>query len=238
MNKSMISICVLLGLSCTSVNAAGLNMRHEFKPSADNGAQAAHADRIAVGHRFANGIGFGVEAKWSHDSDSATDNLKSNGTAVDVSYEYKITDTLTFTPQYVAESKSDKVEHQANFKITYKIQDDWTASFRHRYAYIDKSAEGATNSHYNRWTAALGYRLADFGLGVAADYQFDQSNSSGWEGKSNYLKEINFTAEYKGLESGWRPFGEIGFEAYDGDANTTGKDSFRPRYRVGLKYSF
>lgn len=75
-------------------------------------------------------------------------------------------------------------------------------------------------------------------MGIDFEYKFEQSDSSGYDGDNNYLNLVNLTAEYKGFESGWRPFIEFGMVSQNTDLAADGKDEYVPRYRAGLKYNF
>ncbi|WP_065677919.1 oligogalacturonate-specific porin KdgM family protein [Vibrio celticus] len=44
-------------MTSTAASAASINLRHEYMPDRDGDK---HRDRITVGHRFDNGIGFSV----------------------------------------------------------------------------------------------------------------------------------------------------------------------------------
>ncbi|MEI8635086.1 hypothetical protein P4S72_29650 [Vibrio sp. PP-XX7] len=73
----------------------------------------------------------------------------------------------------------------------------------------------------------------------------DKTYGARWEDKQSWFSEVNFTGEYKGLESGWRPFAELGFVPYKSGgeytfngSTGTQNDAWRPRVRVGVKYNF
>ncbi|STQ09503.1 Oligogalacturonate-specific porin [Enterobacter cloacae] len=55
-NKSLV-VASLIGTSFAA-QAVTVDLRHEYIDS------GANADRVSVSHRFANGVGFSVEAKW------------------------------------------------------------------------------------------------------------------------------------------------------------------------------
>ncbi|SHO55956.1 oligogalacturonate-specific porin KdgM family protein [Vibrio quintilis] len=244
MNKKILVSAVLIGLTSAAAQAATLNIRHEIVPRYD-GQKASHADRVAVDHRFKNGIGFGIEAKWKSDNEDAFGEQKGNGNQANISYVYKINDKWSLKPQYKWESKSDRVGHQFNLTLGYKVNSDWSVSFRHRYHYENKV--DSQNGHYNRWTFGAGYKgVEDWKFGASLDYTFNEDASGPrWEDKKSWFSELNFTGEYKGLESGWRPFVEVGFKPYkSGDKYefngemVSANDKWRPRFRVGVKYSF
>ncbi|WP_256611390.1 oligogalacturonate-specific porin KdgM family protein [Vibrio ostreae] len=213
-----------------------------FNQNMVTGRGASHKDRVAVSHRFANGVGFEVEAKWASNNKDGELNqdpfseFAGNGQQANISYRYKLTDSLSLTPQYKWESSDGKWGNQFNLKLDYKVNDEWGVSFRHRYHYetkpnVDKS------SHYNRWTFGAGYKgIEHWSLGASMDYTWKQEGQIVYKDDSDGISEVNFTFEYQGLESGWRPFGEIGVTPSRKDDDEV--DSYRPRFRAGVKYSF
>lgn len=242
MKKLIVTSTILLAMVSTANHAATINIRHEFQPEHGDKAGATHKDRIAVSHRFANGIGFEVETKWRSNKKSGELNedpfseYAGNGQQANISYRYKLSESFTLTPQYKWESNDNKMGNQFNFTLGYKVNNDWSVSFRHRYHYetrpnVDQS------SHYNRWTFDAGYKgLENWSLGASLDYTWKQHNAVVYKDDNDGISEINFTFEYQGFESGWRPFGEIG--ATPSKKDTDDVDSYRPRFRAGLKYSF
>ncbi len=244
MDVKIISSVVLSGLVCVSAHATSINMRHEIVPKYDDQA-ASHSDRIEVSHRFSNGIGFGVEAKWKSNNESAFGELSGNGQQSNISYRIKLSDDLTFTPQYKWESGSSKLSHQFNFSFGYKVSSDWSVGFRHRYNYEAKVDDD--NSHYNRWTFSAGYKgVEDWSLSSSIDYTFNpEASGPRWEDKQSWFSDVNFKGEYTGLNNGWKPFLEFGLKPYkSGETyrfngeDVSANDKWRPRYRLGLKYSY
>ncbi len=235
--KKVLTSAILLALTATAANAASLNLRHEYVPESGD-MKSAHKDRLLMDHRFANGIGISAEVKWGYNSDGLDfDNMKSGGHETKVSYNYKLTDTFTLQPAYALDSNSTAITHKLDLKATQKLSDDWSVDLRYRYGYKN-NAESSIDSHYNQLNLTSGYKMGDFKYGLDIEYKFEQSNSKGYDGDNQYLSLVNLSAEYSGLESGWRPFGEFGMVAQNTDNNADGKDSFEPRFRVGVKYSF
>lgn len=76
MKNSRLMICGLL-LASASSQAVTIDLRHEWL---DDSKQ--HKDRALVSHRFANGFGFSLEAKWKSGGDNENkpfNNLVDNG---------------------------------------------------------------------------------------------------------------------------------------------------------------
>ena len=67
MLKKTLALAVLCGASFAA-SAVTVDLRHEF---IDGGkTDKSNADRVSVSHRFANGVGFSVEAKWKSGGDN------------------------------------------------------------------------------------------------------------------------------------------------------------------------
>ncbi len=241
MKKSILALGILVGLTSAAASATTINIRHEYVPKYDH-QTASNKQRIAVSNRFANGIGFEVEAKWKSNDRPSGDNdafnrETGNGQQANISYAYKINKQFTLTPQYKWDSGSDHIGHQFNLTLGYKVNSDWAVSFRHRYHY--QNVVGGDNYHYNRWTFGASYNgINNWGLSGSTDYTFNESKKGdAYKDHRNWFTEVNFKAEYKGFESGWRPFTELGMVPYKKDGSDT-KDAWRPRVRVGVKYSW
>ncbi|MFD2017193.1 oligogalacturonate-specific porin KdgM family protein [Vibrio olivae] len=135
MKTKLLTSAILLALTSTAAHAVSINMRHEWKPEFE-GQDQAHKDRIAVSHRFKNGVGFEVEAKYkSGDGFFDFDQFVDAGNQANISYRMKLDDKFSLTPQYKWETGDNKHAHQFNLTLGYKINDDWSTSFRHRYHY-------------------------------------------------------------------------------------------------------
>ncbi|SDG83184.1 oligogalacturonate-specific porin [Vibrio xiamenensis] len=235
MKTKLLTSAILLAVTSTAAHAVSINMRHEWTPEFEGNDQV-HKDRIAVSHRFANGVGFEVEAKYkSGDGFFDFDQFVDAGNQANISYKMKLGNGFDLTPQYKIENDSSSHNHQLNLTLGYKINDDWSTSFRHRYNY--KLKNGEYDSHYNRWTVGLGYKgIEDWSLSGSTDYTFKEEGDESWKGNKNGFTEINFKAEYK-WGNGWSPFAEFGVTPEKKEGSSE-KDTWKPRYRVGMKYSF
>lgn len=102
-NKSLV-LASLIGASFAA-QAVTVDLRHEY---IDNGA---NADRVAVSHRFANGFGFSVEAKWKSGGDKADQpfaDVVGNGHEDQISWRWKATDNIALTPAFTIESNDSR----------------------------------------------------------------------------------------------------------------------------------
>lgn len=240
MKKVLTLSLIGAALFSTAAMATTINIRHEWKP--DWGKHDdAHADRIAVSHRFSNGIGYEVEAKYKSNNDDAWGDPSGNGSQANISYRWKMNDTFTLTPQFKLEVNDDRIGYQSNLTLGYKVNSDISTSVRYRYHYENyKSSADKPNTHYNRITLAASYNgIKDWGLGLSTDYTFKQEGQEVRDGDDNGISEINAKIAYKGFEGGWAPFVELGVTPEDKtSAGNDEKDDWRPRIRVGVTYTY
>ena len=168
--KKILSLSLLaVAITSTSVFATTINIRHEWKPEFGDKEQG-NADRIAVSHRFANGIGFEVEAKWKSNNEAAFSNLSGNGQQANLSYRYKLSESFTLTPQAKLETSEKGANYQGNLTLGYKVNDDVSTSIRYRYNYFNGKDATIDNNHYNRITLAASYSgVQNFGFGASTD---------------------------------------------------------------------
>lgn len=238
MKKLLLVPMVAIAFTSMAASATTMNLRHEFIPEKDD-LNSRHRDRMVLAHTFENGIGVSGELKWGYAGDDLNlGELRSVGQEAIVSYNYKVTDSLTLQPAYGLDAGDAQVTHKLNLRATQQLTDDWKVALRYRYGYKNVSIPNTSNSHYSQLNLTSGYNIGDFGLGIDIEYKLEQSESSGYKGDNNYLNLVNFSAEYKGFESGWRPFVEFAMATQNTDKTKEGKDEYVPRYRVGLKYSF
>ncbi len=233
--KRVLTSAILLALTATTAHAASINLRHEH--NFEHGQHdTEQKQRIAVSHRFANGIGFEVESKFKQGEDDrlASD---SNGQQTNISYRMKLGESFTLTPQYKVEGSGD-LAHQFNLTLGYKINDEWSVSYRQRYN------QSQHDNYYNQGTFAFSYKgIEDWGISGSTDYRVAGGDNGGkgkkeiWDGDNKGINEINFKAQYNGLESGWKPFTEFGVTPSAKEKGDN-KDSWRPRIRVGVVYNF
>ncbi|MFV0574474.1 MAG: oligogalacturonate-specific porin KdgM family protein [Vibrio sp.] len=255
--KKVLTLSVLaLAVISTTASAMSINLRHEYMDS-DGDQGSRNRDRMTLAHTFANGIGISGEIKWQQEPNSDGDedfgfgHLKSAGHETVVSYNYKVTDKFTLQPAYGLDDNDSATTHKLNLKGTYKFTDKWNVALRYRYGYKNNADYGAANSHYHQINLTSGYVVGQFGLGIDFEWKIDQEASSGYKGDESYLNLVNFTADYRGFESGWIPFIELGYvsqntekyldaagKSHEDGRTKEGLDTYNMRYRFGVKYNF
>ncbi|MCC7845611.1 KdgM family porin OmpK26, partial [Klebsiella pneumoniae] len=94
MLKRSLVLAALCGMSFAAT-AVTIDLRHEF---IDGGkSDKSNADRVSVSHRFANGLGFTVEAKWRSGGDNGSQpysDVVGNGHEDTISWRWKATSNL------------------------------------------------------------------------------------------------------------------------------------------------
>ncbi|WP_409307688.1 oligogalacturonate-specific porin KdgM family protein [Pectobacterium sp. B1J-3] len=235
----------LLALAVTSlisVNAMAVTIdyRHEMKDTPKND----HRDRLSVSHRFANGFGLSVEAKWKNGEPSkeTTPNKPyheqvSNGTEVVASYVYNFNKTFSLEPGFSLDSSSNSNNYRPYLRGKVNITPDLSTSLRYRPYYLRNSnkigtTESTQENGYNL-TAVVSYKfLKDFQIDYELDYK--KANKAGKtlydNDNDNFDHDVKLS--YK-LDKNWKPYTAIGNVAESGTS-----DHRQTRFRVGVQYSF
>lgn len=94
MFKNTLVLASLIGASFAA-QAVTVDLRHEYIDSGSN------ADRVSVSHRFENGLGFTVEAKWKSGGDKADQpfaDVVGNGHEDSINWRWKATSNIAVTP--------------------------------------------------------------------------------------------------------------------------------------------
>ncbi len=239
MKTKFIISSILLSMTACAANATTLNIRHEYLDGKDD-AKSQHKDRLLIIHRFNNGIGLTAELKWANPKDENLDlgEFSNAGHELGINYTYKVTDSFTLQPEYLADTYSTGVIHKYQLKGTKKLTNDWNAALRYRFADVNRTeASGLDDSQYGQLNLTSSYKLDEFKFGLDIEYKMEESSSTGFKGDENYLNLVNISAEYSGFESGWNPFVEFAMVAVNA-GDEEGLDDYAPRYRIGMKYSF
>ena len=100
-----LALAALCGMSFAA-SAVTVDLRHEF---IDGGkSDKSNADRVSVSHRFDNGFGFSVEAKWKSGGDNASQpysDVVGNGHEETISWRWKADKNFAVTPGFVIERR-------------------------------------------------------------------------------------------------------------------------------------
>ncbi len=119
MLKRSLVLAALCGMSFAAT-AVTIDLRHEF---IDGGkSDKSNADRVSVSHRFANGLGFTVEAKWRSGGDNGSQpysDVVGNGHEDTISWRWKATSNLFLTPGFTIESNDSRSIYKPHLHAQY-----------------------------------------------------------------------------------------------------------------------
>lgn len=236
-----VKLLALAVTSLISVNAMAVTIdyRHEMKDTPKND----HRDRLSMSHRFANGFGLSVEAKWRQSGKDETPNKPfnetvSNGTEVVASYVYSFNKTFSLEPGFSLDSSSTSNNYRPYLRGKVNITDDLSTSLRYRPYYKRNSGNiGGKNTSENGYnlTAVLSYKfLKDFQVDYELDYKKTNKAGAIIHDNETYNFDHDVKLSYK-LDKNWKPYMAIGNVADDSNKDT---DHRQTRYRVGVQYSF
>ncbi|MFT8210133.1 MAG: oligogalacturonate-specific porin KdgM family protein [Symbiopectobacterium sp.] len=238
-----LKLLALAVTSIVSVNAMAVTIdyRHEMKdtPSAD------HKDRLSVSHRFANGFGLSVEARWKQSGKDDSVNKPfsepvSNGTEVVASYVYDFNKTWSIEPGFSLDSTSETNNYRPYLRAKVNIIDDLSYSLRYRPYYkrnsgkigSTKASDYTSESGYNI-TGVLSYKfLKDWQVDYEIDYKKTTKAGVTLFDNDNWSLEHDVKLSYK-WDKNWKPYTAIGNVVQDGKS-----DHRQTRFRVGVQYSF
>ncbi len=131
MFKKTLGLASLIGASFAA-QAVTVDLRHEYIDSGTN------ADRVAVSHRFDNGVGFSVEAKWKSGGDKADQpfsDVVGNGHEDSLSWRWKATNNIAITPAMTLESTDSRTIYKPNIHVQYSFENGFYVAARYRYEY-------------------------------------------------------------------------------------------------------
>lgn len=226
MKRIRLPLCGLL-LACASSQAVTIDLRHEWL---DDSKQ--HKDRALVSHRFANGFGFSLEAKWKsggNHPDKPFNDLVSNGTESTLSYQYKVTPAWFLQPGFTLESDSDSSIYKPFLTTGYRFANGVYLNLRYRYEYTRYTQQNTDDRQTNRGEFWLGYRLNDWRFEY--NYIYKHSDQILYDNeKWNYEQDIKVAYS---INKNWTPYAQLG----DISVRKT-TDERQSRFRVGIQYNF
>lgn len=229
-NKTL-ALAVLCGASFAA-SAVTVDLRHEF---IDGGkTDKSNADRVAVSHRFANGFGFSVEAKWKSGGDNTDKpyaDYVGNGHEESISWQWKANKNFSVTPGFNIESNDSRSIYKPNLRVQYSFDSGFYVAARYRYDYTRyPSNAGKDDDKVNRGDAWAGYVLGDW----RTELNYVYARSSEGTARNNnkpYSQEYNVKLAYR-LDKNWAPYGEVG------NVGVNDRNDRQTRFRVGVAYTF
>lgn len=231
---------ILSALSFAAFNASAtvLDYRHEFRDT----KKGDQRDRVLVANRFANGLGFSLEARWgqhAHDdgADHAFSETVSAGTEIVGSYLHKFDNSWSLEGGLSVDSTSRYSNYRPYLRGGYKFSDSLAATLRLRPYYkrisYNMGSESDTKETGYNVTTVINYTFAQ---GFAAEYELDyqKATTAGVRYSRNKGDEWtqNFKLAYQWSPQ-WRPYVELGNVSESGYT-----DNHQTRFRAGIQYSF
>jgi hypothetical protein len=228
MLKKALGVVVLCGVSVVA-QAVTVDLRHEYVDAGSNG------DRVAVSHRFANGLGFGVEAKWKSggtNKDQPFSDIVGSGHEESINWRWKATDNISLTPGLNIDSNDSKTTWKPYLHAQYSFDNGFYIAARYRFEYTRYPNDNTKNADdkVNRGDAWVGYALGDWRTEL--NYVYAKSDHQIRSDNDKDSDEYNVKLAYK-WDKNWAPYAEVGNVA---GSKTT--DERQTRYRVGVAYSF
>lgn len=210
-----------------AVQAVTVDLRHEYKDSGSN------ADRVAVSHRFDNGLGFGVEAKWKTGGDDENrpfNEIVGNGHEESINWRWKATDNIALTPGFNIESKDNSSIYKPYLHAQYSFDNGFYIAARYRYEYTRIPNGAAVDDKVNKVDTWVGWAMGDWRTELNYVYAKSAEDQIREDNKT-YSNEYNVKLAYK-WDKNWSPYGEVG------NVGVKTTDERQTRFRVGVAYSF
>ena len=233
MLKKALGVVVLCGVS-VAAQAVTVDLRHEYIDAGTN------ADRVAVSHRFENGLGFSVEAKWKSggtNKDEPFADLIGNGHEDQISWRWKASNNIAITPALTVESTDNRTIWKPNLHAQCSFDNGFYVAARYRYEYTRYPNDAKKDDDkVNRGDLWAGFVLGDwrtelnyvYARSTVAD---DQHKSLYRNNNKAYSNEYNAKLAYK-WDKNWSPYFEVG------NVGVKSTDERQTRLRVGVAYSF
>ncbi|YCI82273.1 oligogalacturonate-specific porin KdgM family protein [Enterobacteriaceae bacterium] len=227
MFKKTLALAVLCGFTFAA-HAVTVDLRHEYIDSGSN------ADRVAVSHRFDNGLGFSVEAKWKSGGDKQDQpfsDMVGNGHEDQISWRWKATDNIAITPAFTIESSDSRTIYKPNIHVQYSFDNGFYVAGRYRYEYTrNPSTPDREDDKVNRGDAWVGFALGDWRTEL--NYVYAKSTEGTIRNNNkDYSTEYNAKLAYK-IDKNWSPYVEVG------NVGVKETDERQTRFRLGVAYSF
>ncbi|WP_142502580.1 oligogalacturonate-specific porin KdgM family protein [Klebsiella sp. 2680] len=226
-----LTFAALCGMSFAA-SAVTVDLRHEF---IDGGkSDKSNADRVLVSHRFANGFGFSVEAKWKSGGDNASQpysDLVGNGHEETIGWQWKPNKNFSMEPGFKIESNDSRSIYKPFLRAQYSFDNGFYVAARYRYDYTRyPSNAGKDDDKVNRGDAWAGYVFGNWRAELNYVYARSTEGVARNDNKP-YSQEYNLKVAYK-LDKNWAPYGELG------NVGVADRSDRQTRFRVGVAYSF
>ncbi|MFA0077788.1 oligogalacturonate-specific porin KdgM family protein [Vibrio artabrorum] len=223
MIKNKITLAIVATLFASSVTAASLDARQEYKHGSES-----WASRIKIGGSVDNHF-FGVEMKQKGKPFSE---WAAAGSEFEYGYKFKIDEHWLIQPSMPISFGSDSITYKPQVRVQYAFDSGVKAKLRYRHEFRDYTS-GSSNENKNRSkvTGNIDYNWNAWQFGFEANYAEDFANNE-WTGGGGADNEwdYNMKVGYKEADWNWRPYVEFG--------NVQDSRDRQLRSRVGITYSF
>jgi hypothetical protein len=228
---------VVLANNIQAADSGYINYRHQYLEDVK-----LHSDRVLLGIRLENGLGFEGELKYKTGGgrkDVAFDNTVGDGHEFTADYRYAIDSQWTIAPFVGLVAVENATTYRAGTRLGYKINDQFTLTGRYRYEarkldrdQVDQDVpdRAKRDQHVHRFDAWLGYAPGGK-LSYEYNFVYFKADYTRFNGKKTDYEQ-NLAFKYK-WDKRWQPYVEFG----DVKVNSTDNDR-QMRLRVGVHYSF
>lgn len=237
LNKILIATtAALLATTAINVNAASVDIRHEYKHGNEK-----NNNRIKIGGSTKGEYVkhyYSVEMKFNaREGTYGFEDLERGDSEVVYELKYYVTDQFYLQPGMPITMGEDRVTYKPQLRVGYEFDSGITTKLRYRHEFRDwTDAENNGDTwQKSKVTANLDYtwnNMIQFGL--EANYEKAHEGKEVWRLYDNktWNYDYNLKIGYKN-DSNWRPYVEFG-----NVSESSSTDKRQLRSRVGLTYSF
>lgn len=238
--NNKVGIAVFTAIISMDAMALTFDYRHEMldTPSAN------HADRILFYHRFDNGFGASLEAKWKQSGSDNTSNKPfhesiTDGTEVTLSYLHQFNHLLGVEYGFNMISDSNSNNYRPYVRASADITDNIFVLIRYRpfnRRYSGRiGTDAPTSLSGNHLTGDIGVRLpAQFTIIYELEYQKNtKAGSFGYLSDSDNDMWVHDVRLEKRIGKNWNPYIQIA-----NLAGSTMTNERQTRLRLGIQYNF
>lgn len=217
-----ISIASIFFLTATSVSAASLDFRQEYKHDSET-----YASRAKIGAGVGNHF-FSVEAMQKGKPFSE---WESSGNEFEYGYKFKVDEHWTLIPSLPVTFFDGHVSYKPQLRAQYKFDSGVVTKlrYRHQFRHFSDDKDMETLSYV---TANVDYNYNHFQFGLEGNYTKGHDDQVFFDnGDTNW--DLGIKLGYKGKDWNWRPYIEFA------NVSVSSKSDDRQlRSRIGITYSF
>ncbi|CAH0528861.1 oligogalacturonate-specific porin KdgM family protein [Vibrio hippocampi] len=222
LNIQKTTIASLMLLVASSVSAASLDFRQEYKHDTED-----YSSRVKVGAGVGNHF-FGVEAMQKGKPFSE---WESKGNEFEYGYKYKLTNKWTLIPSLPVTFFDGSASYKPQLRAQYKFDSGLVTKIRYRHQFREFSDDRDMET-LSYITANLNYNINGFQLGLEANYTKGHDDQVFFDkGDTNW--DAGIWIGYKKADWNWRPYVQFT------DVSVSSQSNERQlRSRIGITYSF